>query len=192
MRHTTDLPLTRFQHFIVAICFSFSIVSCTTAFVEQGEYGGYPHGGYKDVTTNANTAVVSFRGGNGDTPDKIRKYLMYRCAEVTSNNGYDYFVIVSNSMSSENINLRTKTTYKPQYPITGVPNLTYASNKVKSYGYSPTKSYSSPCGGDSSSICNTRAAVAVIKMFNGPVPIGLPRAYQVNDVLAHYGSSVSE
>jgi hypothetical protein len=40
--------------------------------------------------------IVSFKG-NGYTPkDRVQTYMLYRCAEVTANAGYDYFVIINN------------------------------------------------------------------------------------------------
>lgn len=165
----------------------FPLSASATAYVEQGVYGGISHGGYNDVTINANTAIVSFHGSSSDSPAKIKQYLLYRCAEVAMNYGYDYFVVTSTSLSPKNINIKSKTTYKQMNPPTSTPNKSYAVKNVESYSESETATHSNECGHSNLSICKTRAAVAVIKMYNGEVPAKMPRAYSVTDVIAHYG-----
>ncbi len=93
---------------ILAALIGSTTLLASTAYVEQGDFGGIPHGGYQNVTINANTAMVTFRGDSGDSPDKIKKYLLYRCAEVAMEYGYDYFVVVSTSLSPTNINIPGK------------------------------------------------------------------------------------
>ena len=49
-------------------------------------------GGYSESRLDASTATVSFRA-NSQTPKRVvESYLLYRCAEVTRNAGFDYFV----------------------------------------------------------------------------------------------------
>lgn len=57
---------------------------------------GYQHagliGGYDDYKVSDNQYHVTFRG-NGYTSDSgVEKYFLRRCAEITKNAGYDYFV----------------------------------------------------------------------------------------------------
>jgi hypothetical protein len=178
----------KIQNFITSAIVLFSSVSyASTAYVEQGSYGGISHGGYQDVTINANTAMVTFRGDSGDSPDKIKKYLLYRCAEVAMGYGYDYFVVVSTSLSSENINIDEKKSYKKIYPPRNTPYTEYSSRSIK--GYTKTETSATDCQQSSSSICRTHAATMVIKMYNGSVPVNLPRAYAVTDILAHFAPS---
>ncbi len=173
--------------FTTLICLS-ALQACKTAYVESGEFGSIPHGGYDNVTTNANTATVSFKGGSGDSPDRIRKLLLYRCAEVASSYGYDNFVVVSTSMSPMNVNLKVKTKSKDIFPpYSTSTSQKYQTQSVAGYHTDETRTTTSSCDQDDSSICKTRSAVAVIKMFNGPVPNGVPRAYAVSDIIAHYG-----
>jgi len=53
-----------------------------------------PHGatgGYKDTKIDDSTYLVRF-DGNGNTPrEKVWNYWIYRCAELTVTNGYQYF-----------------------------------------------------------------------------------------------------
>jgi len=49
-------------------------------------------GGYSESRIDASTETVSFRA-NSQTPKRVVEgYLLYRCAEVTRNAGFDYFV----------------------------------------------------------------------------------------------------
>lgn len=54
-------------------------------------------GGYSDVRLDERTFKVSF-GANDDTArTTVEAYLLYRCAELTIESGYDHFVIVEAS-----------------------------------------------------------------------------------------------
>jgi hypothetical protein len=49
-------------------------------------------GGYSESRIDASTVTVSFRA-NSQTPKRVvESYLLYRCAQVTRNAGFDYFV----------------------------------------------------------------------------------------------------
>jgi hypothetical protein len=65
------------------------LASCATAYQPDGVSGGY-----SDQVRNGNTAQVSFRGNGMTTPATLHSYLLRRCAEVTLQDGYSYFVVV--------------------------------------------------------------------------------------------------
>lgn len=63
---------------------------CATATPYQSLRDGE---GYAEQRLESNRYRVSYRG-NGATPrETVENYLMYRAAEVTLNNGYDWFLI---------------------------------------------------------------------------------------------------
>lgn len=163
-----------------------ALTSCGTSYQPVGEYGGIPHGGYKSTRINANTFIVSFTG-NSSTPKRtVDSYMLYRCARVTMENGYDYFVITSTSASSTNLNLLTKN----EFINVPDPAKLYMNQHVKTtYQSYTTSQTATTCF----SGCNNYAvsSFAVIQMFTGPVPAGLPRAFSVTDVIAHLGPTVS-
>jgi hypothetical protein len=157
----------------------------STAYVQDGEYGGIQTGGYSDYMINANTAVVSFHGSSGDSPGKIKRYVMYRCAQVAMNNGYQYFIIASSSNSSENVNVKTKTVNRRiSPPAQSTTNLTYPESYIKSA--STSDSSATGCDMSATSVCKTHAMTVVIKMFDNKPPANTPRVYYVDDILAHY------
>jgi hypothetical protein len=65
------------------------LASCATAYQPDGVSGGY-----SDQVRNGNTAQVSFRGNGMTTPATLHSFLLRRCAEVTLQDGYSYFVVV--------------------------------------------------------------------------------------------------
>lgn len=76
---------------ILPILFSFVFIfSCSTPYQPKSMLGGY-----SEVKILDNLYRVQFEGNQHSKPEKIQNYLMYRCAELTQEMGYDYFAIVS-------------------------------------------------------------------------------------------------
>lgn len=165
------------------------LAACATPYVKSGEIGGIQHGGYDDVVTNSNTAIVTFDGNKYNTSLSLHNYLLYRCAEVTLQQGYRYFVITSISASRTNIALNTKTTDKPIYPPPSFIGNTYSATSLKSYQLNGTRTPNSPA--QQCDLCRSHAVSAVIKMFGSSdkQPPNMPRTYSAEDVIAHYGYS---
>jgi len=78
-----------------AVCL---LSSCATAYQPDGISGGYA-----DQRLNANTEQVSFRGDRFTSPEKLHSYLFRRCADLTVQNGYSYFELVTPIESSANV-----------------------------------------------------------------------------------------
>lgn len=64
------------------------IAGCATAYQPDGVSGGY-----SDKVLAGNTAQVTFRGNRLTTPATVDDFLLRRCAEVTLQDGYNYFVV---------------------------------------------------------------------------------------------------
>lgn len=158
--------------------------ACSTGYHGSGTLGGIPFGGYSDTRYTANTAEVSFDGNIFTSQATAQNYLLYRCAEVTRNNGYDYFIITSTSTSPMNVNVATRTSYNGY--VTEPPKLYTAYNKTESYRSSYISGTGCTYPGD---YCKEQhKVVAIIKMFRGNVPPDAARAYNANDVIAHNGA----
>lgn len=154
-----------------------------TGYAPTGTYAGFPHGGYDDARIKTNTAVVSF-SGNQYTPQKtVYNYMMYRCAQVTLQNGYDYFVITSNTRNSSQMNLVTNDVYRPVDNPPRLYDSYYKTTTIKSYNYTNSKVPGYIRGNESAAPGNA----VVIKMFQGRVPPGLPHAFDAQDVIARFG-----
>ena len=79
-------------------CFmTFTLLSCATPYKHDGIMDEGLLGGYTDTRIDANTVIVSFRGDPFTSAQKALTYVLYRAAEVTVHDGYDYFVVSSAS-----------------------------------------------------------------------------------------------
>jgi hypothetical protein len=81
---------------VLAVCAVLGLMGCAT--------GYQPHsfmGGYSDQKIDDNTVEVSFRGNGYTAPETVHVYLLRRCAEVTKQDRYDYFVLVNNQQPNE-------------------------------------------------------------------------------------------
>ncbi|MHA6719479.1 CC0125/CC1285 family lipoprotein [Sphingomonas sp. RS6] len=73
---------------------SLSLASCMTATPYQPAMGnGYARNGYSDEQIEDNRFRVSFAGNSLTSRETVERYLLYRAAELTLQNGYDYFIL---------------------------------------------------------------------------------------------------
>lgn len=83
---------------LIAVCSAAALAACATATPYQPMKDGR---GYAEQRLETNRFKVTF-AGNALTPkQKVENYLLYRAAEVTLANGYDYFVLVQQGTDSE-------------------------------------------------------------------------------------------
>ena len=68
-----------------------SLWNCATPYQPQGLLGGY-----SSEALGNEILDVRFHGNQHTDPDQVHKYLLYRCAELTLENNYKYFVILVN------------------------------------------------------------------------------------------------
>jgi len=66
------------------------LAGCATAYQPERATGGYT-----DFRLAPNTYRVRFRGNNYTPRDKVEIFLLYRCAQLTEQLGYQHFVLLS-------------------------------------------------------------------------------------------------
>ena len=66
------------------------LAGCATAYQPERATGGYT-----DFRLAPNTYRVRFRGNNYTPRDKVEIFLLYRCAQLTEQLGYEHFVLLS-------------------------------------------------------------------------------------------------
>jgi len=66
------------------------LAGCATAYQHEKITGGY-----LDFPLEDTTYRVRFKGNNYTSRDKVELFLLYRCAELTEQLGYDHFVLLS-------------------------------------------------------------------------------------------------
>ena len=67
-----------------------SLAGCVTAYRPENITGGYTN-----FRVAEETYRVRFKGNNYTSRDKVEQFLLYRCAQLTTQLGYDYFVLVA-------------------------------------------------------------------------------------------------
>ncbi len=97
---------------ILSICLF--LVSCRTPYQSTGFTGGF-----SETQLSENMFKVNFRGSGFTSRERVNDFNLLRCAELTKQNDYNYFVIIGNS---EHTNVSTST----------MP--TYTKTKVSVYG----------------------------------------------------------
>jgi hypothetical protein len=58
-------------------------------------------GGYSDTRIGQDTVLVSFKGNGYTSKERVQLYLLYRCAEVIRQYGYDYFVVATGGTDAQ-------------------------------------------------------------------------------------------
>jgi len=66
------------------------LAGCATAYRYENITGGYTDFRLADTTYR-----VRFKGNNYTSRDKVELFLLYRCAQLTEQLGYDRFVLLS-------------------------------------------------------------------------------------------------
>jgi hypothetical protein len=66
------------------------LTGCATAYRPENITGGYT-----DFHMEGTAYRVRFKGNNYTSREKVEQFLLYRCAEVTTQLGYDHFLLVS-------------------------------------------------------------------------------------------------
>ena len=66
------------------------LTGCATAYRPENLTGGYTNFRLADTTYR-----VRFKGNNYTSRDKVEQFLLYRCAELTTQLGYDHFLLIS-------------------------------------------------------------------------------------------------
>ena len=78
------------------------LLSCagTPEYVRAEKPGEY---GYYDSRVQDNIFRVSFKGKVNTHPTYIKNFLLFRCAELTVESGYQYFMIIEYDLISEDV-----------------------------------------------------------------------------------------
>jgi len=78
-----------------AVAATLMLAGCETATTYHPATGqGFNREGFSDQRVEANRFMVSFSGNSVTSRDTVERYLLYRAAELTVQNGYDWFELV--------------------------------------------------------------------------------------------------
>ena len=127
--------------------------------------------GFEEQRIENNRVRITFRGNSVTDRDTVETYLLYRAAEVTLENGKDYFVVANRDTEAHSHLMGVG---PPRFPF-------------DYYYYSPARGWGpwyDPFWYEPSSYREiTRyEAIAEIAMFNGQKPANDPNAFDAREV----------
>ena len=145
------------------------------------EGSGY---GFTDQKIENDRYRITFRGNSSTQRDTVETYLLYRAAELTLQNGFDYFVVVEDDTEET-----TNYTGTSSLGLTG-----YGPGFYNYYGYGrafPYYGFGYPWGpgfGDFDLRERNRyTAIAYVVMGNGQKPQDTLTAYDAQEVVNNLG-----
>ena len=148
------------------------LAACATPYQAQGFLGGYT-----DTRLDENTVQVKFTGNGGTDKETVENYSLYRSAEVTLEDGFDYFVVTSGKTHK---NVDTITTGGEYHEFTKEEKKHGKKVKEKSGYYQPP---------ETTDIVSFRSGM-IIKMYHGKKPANLPNAYDAHQIIQYMTPSI--
>jgi len=131
--------------------------------------------GFQEQRIENNRVRITFRGNTLTDRETVETYLLYRAAELTTEGGFDYFIVADRD-TEERTRLQGSG-YRPRMAF----DYWYFSPRR---GWSP---FYDPFWDEPSSYREVTRyeAVAEIAMFNGPKPANDPDAFDAREVRAN-------
>ncbi|MGZ3606626.1 MAG: CC0125/CC1285 family lipoprotein [Syntrophales bacterium] len=80
---------------LMIMAITFLMMSCAYPPTGYWKLGvGDPYTGYSETQIQKDMFQVSYKCNDATTYDAMKGLLAYRCAEITLQNGYDYFIVI--------------------------------------------------------------------------------------------------
>ena len=87
--------IVKVKHVLMIMVFTFLMTSCAPGPTGYWKLGvGDPYTGYSETQIQKDVFQVSYKCNDATTYDTMKGLLAYRCAEITIQNGYDYFIVI--------------------------------------------------------------------------------------------------
>lgn len=180
----------------LSVAIAAALAGCTspaTPYQPFVAYGGHGiHGGYSDQSLAEDRILVRFHGNSMTSRDRVEGYMLYRAAELTVQNGYEWFTLADRNTEH---NVRTIVEPDPFYhPWYGGG---YGAWRPDWSFYSPGFGWTSWYGWGgapwpSYDVRQIEAfeTTAEIDMHKGALRAGDPRAIDARKVIADLGPSI--
>jgi hypothetical protein len=179
--------------FALALTLAVGLAACATPTPYQPNVRGQQtSGGYSDVRIEPNRFRVSFAGNSLTSRETVEGYLLYRAAELTAQQGYDWFSIVD-----RNTDRHTQTYVDPLYhPWYGAgygywrPSWRYYGHGYGWRGWDPF--WGDPFFADRVDVhtVDKFEASAEVVMNRGAKPADDPRAFDAHAVIENLGPRI--
>ncbi len=158
------------------------LAACATStpYGPATQSGGY---GFSEQRVEDNRYRIVFRGNSSTPRETVENFLLYRAAELTKNNGFDYFILMESDTEA-------KTSYSTSYPPAFYGRYSFIVGSRRAYYHFPYYAYGFGWGYPHDSYTReiTRySAVAFVSMHRGKKPEGDPHAFDTGQVLNNLG-----
>ncbi|WP_293904364.1 hypothetical protein [Phenylobacterium sp.] len=173
--------------FATALVLSAGLVACATQTPYQPNVRGQPTaGGFSEVKLESNRFRVTFNGNSLTSRETVEGYLLYRAAELTVENGYDWFAIVNRDTDKKvDSYVEPDPFYSPWYGSYGFwrPSWRYYGHGAGWRGWDPF--WGDPFWGDRVDIRTVEKfeASAEIVLQKGAKPAGDIKAFDARAVI---------
>jgi len=157
---------------LVALAAVIALVGCATSY---GKYGLL--GGYSDSRIDANTFSISVDNNGFTSQQTTSLHALYRAAELTAANDFDYFVIVSGANNSTTMAMV-------------MPGSSTSQTTVNAYGSSATASTTTRYAPTTVVPIVLPNSTIVIKTFKGTKPNELANAYDASETMKYLGPQI--
>ncbi|MBI1252203.1 MAG: hypothetical protein GC189_12115 [Alphaproteobacteria bacterium] len=167
----------RLKVWTLALVAAAALSACATATPYQPRASAQAYG-FSDQQIEANRVRVSFRGNTLTERETVENYLLYRAAELTTERGYDYFIVTTRETEPRT---RLQSVGPTRYPF-------------DYYYFHPRwgwRSWYDPFWDqvDYREVTQYEAS-AEITMYRGEKPADNPSAFGARDVQANLGPAI--
>ena len=173
---------------IVSVCLALFVAGCASNYAKKANWV-FGYSGYTNQQIDSNTFVVSFQANGYTSQQTVQSYVLLRCAEVTAEAGYDYFVIAEANDTGRTVPIvvpgssTSYTTGSGSGYASTYGNMTYGSAS----GSATTTTQTSP--GYAFGV-RLPGSTVMIKAFHGKKPDNNPMAYDAREVIKYVGPQV--
>lgn len=185
----------RLAALIAVLAGGIAVASCATPTPYQPAVGiGQNRTGYWDEQVENNRFRVSFAGNSLTARDTVERYLLYRAAELTLQQGFDHFVLVTRDTETRTDTYVDRSPFGNRWGAGGYGNWRpYWRWYRPRYGWrSWDPFYDDPFADNDFDVrtINRYEAMAEIVTGKGPKPTENVRAFDAREVVARIGPSL--
>ncbi len=169
-----------------------ALAACATATPYQPAGVNGQRGGYAEQRVESNRYRVSFSGNSVTSREQVEMSLLLRSAELTVENGYDWFATVNRATDRDTRIVGTPDPFYSRYNSFYGPYWGPSWRYYRSGFWSPWDRWGpwGPQDIDTRQIDRYEASAEII-MGRGPKPAGDPNAFDAREVIQNLGSRVT-
>lgn len=180
------MKLMTFRTAAFAAVSALALAACATP-TPYKPAGSGPYGGYSEQRLESSRYRVTFAGNSVTSREQVEMSLLLRAAELTVQDGYDWFATVNRATDRDTRFAGGRPSYDPFYadrywPFWG-PSWRY-------YRGGAWSRWGDPFGDDMGRQIDRYEASAEIVMGRGPKPADDPNAFDAREVIANIGGRV--